>query len=41
LFATNCPPLTMLKTKKKVGAKEGDFITLINIFLRYKNAKPN
>ena len=31
----------MLKTKKKIGAKEGDFVTLINIFLRYRNAKPN
>lgn len=30
----------MLKTKKKVGAKEGDFVTLVNIFLRYRNAKP-
>lgn len=30
----------VLKTKKKVGAKEGDFATLVNIFLRYKNAKP-
>jgi hypothetical protein len=24
-----------LKAKKKVGAKEGDFITLINFFLRF------
>ena len=31
--------LTVLKTKKKVGSKEGDFISLINIFLRYTHAK--
>lgn len=31
----------MLKAKKKVGAKEGDFLTLINFFLRYHHAGPN
>lgn len=34
-------PLSILKTKKKVGAKEGDFVSLVNIFLRYRNAKTN
>jgi hypothetical protein len=27
--------LAILKAKKKVGAKEGDFLTLINFFLRF------
>jgi ATP-dependent RNA helicase DDX35 len=31
----------MLKAKKKIGAKEGDFLTLINIFIRYHHAKMN
>ena len=31
--------LAIIKTKKKLGAKEGDFITLVNIFLRYYHAK--
>ena len=26
----------ILKAKKRLGAKEGDHITLINIFIRYK-----
>ena len=29
----------VIKSKKKLGAKEGDHITLINIYLRYKYAK--
>ncbi|EGR30485.1 hypothetical protein IMG5_130770 [Ichthyophthirius multifiliis] len=29
----------ILKVKKKIGAKEGDHLTLINIFLLYKNIK--
>ena len=33
--------LGVLKAKKKVGAKEGDFITLINFFLRYHHANTN
>jgi hypothetical protein len=37
LFTNNS--LGQLKGKKKIGAKEGDFITLINIFLRYSRAK--
>ena len=41
LFISGVSPLTILKTKKKVGAKEGDFVTLINIFLKYKNSKQN
>ena len=39
LFTNNS--LAMLKAKKKVGSKEGDFLTLINIFLRYSRAKTN
>lgn len=35
----NGPPVGVLKGKKKIGAKEGDFVTLVNIFLRYRNAK--
>jgi hypothetical protein len=31
----------ILKAKKKVGAKEGDFLTLINFFIRYHHAKLN
>jgi hypothetical protein len=27
--------LGVLKAKKKVGAKEGDFLTLINFFIRF------
>jgi hypothetical protein len=37
LFTNNS--LAQLKAKKKVGAKEGDFLTLINIFLKYSRAK--
>jgi len=37
VFFANTSPLTILKTKKKFGAKEGDLITLINLFLRYKH----
>ena len=33
--------LAILKAKKKVGAKEGDFLTLINFFLRYHHAGVN
>ena len=33
--------MSILKTKKRVGAKEGDFVTLVNIFLRYSHAKQN
>jgi hypothetical protein len=29
----------VIRTKKKVGAKEGDFLTLVNVFLRYYHAK--
>ena len=39
LFTNNS--LAMLKAKKKIGSKEGDFMTLINIFLRYSKAKIN
>ena len=39
LFTNNS--LAMLKAKKKIGSKEGDFLTLINIFLRYSRAKIN
>ncbi len=31
--------LALLKAKKKIGAKQGDFLTMINIFLRYSRAK--
>lgn len=31
--------LAILKAKKKIGAKEGDFLTLINYFIRYHHAK--
>jgi ATP-dependent RNA helicase DDX35 len=37
IFSNNS--LAQLKAKKKVGAKEGDFLTLINVFLRYSRAK--
>ncbi len=37
LFSTR--GLGVIKTKKRNGAKEGDFLTLINIFLRFFNAK--
>jgi len=37
LFTNNS--LAQLKAKKKIGAKEGDFLTLINIFLRFSRAK--
>lgn len=37
IFTNNS--LAMLKAKKKIGSKEGDFLTLINIFLRYSKAK--
>ena len=37
LFTNNS--LALLKAKKKVGCKEGDFLTLINMFLRYSRAK--
>jgi ATP-dependent RNA helicase DDX35 len=33
--------LGILKGKKKVGAKEGDFLTLINFFLRFHHAGPS
>lgn len=33
--------LGILKAKKKVGAKEGDFLTLINFFLRCHHASSN
>ena len=39
LFTNNS--LAMLKAKKKIGSKEGDILTLINIFLRYTRAKIN
>ena len=29
--------LGVLKSKKKVGAKEGDFLTLVNYFLRFNH----
>ncbi len=31
--------LAVLKSKKKAGCKEGDFLTLINYFLRFFNCK--
>lgn len=37
LFTNNS--LAMLKAKKKIGSKQGDFLTLINIFLRYTKVK--
>jgi len=37
LWYSNSSPITVLKCKKKFGAKEGDLITLINIYLRYKH----
>ncbi len=33
--------LGILKAKKKVGAKEGDFLTLINFFLRFHHGGVN
>ncbi len=36
LFYNNLEPGIIIKMKKKLGAKEGDHITLINIFLRYQ-----
>ncbi len=38
LFAST--GIAVLKAKKKIGAKEGDFLTLINIFLRVHRASP-
>ena len=39
LFTNNS--LALLKAKKKIGTKEGDFLTLINMFLKYTRAKTN
>lgn len=33
--------LGVLKAKKKVGAKEGDFLTLINFFIRFHHGNVN
>ena len=32
-------PVRILKAKKRLGAKEGDHITLINIFMRYNKIR--
>lgn len=37
LFYTSQSPVSVIKTKKRVGAKEGDHITLINVYLHYVN----
>ena len=37
LWYSNASPISVLKCKKRFGAKEGDLITMINIYLRYKH----
>ena len=37
VFFANSSPISVLKSKKKFGAKEGDLITLINLVLRYRH----
>ncbi|EAR90543.1 DEAD/DEAH-box helicase, putative (macronuclear) [Tetrahymena thermophila SB210] len=39
VFYNGFDPATILKQKKKLGAKEGDHITLINIFLAFNHLK--
>lgn len=34
LYNSNIPPPHIIKAKKRVGAKEGDHITLLNTFLK-------
>ena len=41
IFQTNIDPVRISKTKKKLGAVEGDHITLVNIFnTSYSNNIP-
>ena len=37
LFTNNS--LAQLKAKQRIGCKEGDFLSLINMFIRYSRAK--
>lgn len=39
LFFTNEEPPTIINRKKRIGAKEGDHLTLINIFIKYSDLK--
>lgn len=41
IFQTNVEPIRLAKTKKKVGAVEGDHITMVNIFNMYFKKSKN
>jgi len=34
-------PVRIIKAKKRLGVKEGDHLTLINIFMRYNKMRGN
>lgn len=41
IFHTNVDPVRVSKTKKKMGAVEGDHVTLVNIYNTYTNKNKN
>ncbi len=41
IFNSNIAPPYVIKSKKRVGAKEGDHITLLNLFMKYNHTKKN
>lgn len=41
VFYANREPIAVVKAKKRLGAKEGDHVTLINIYIRYEHIRSN